>query len=103
MLAEENLQPRAGGQAEAYDSELVLDMDSTESPVHGQQEGSAYNGHFEWSALLLFNQHGRRSCVPATCTAPRTGMSVAGDRAPTGCGQAGRLPGGCSLCQARDL
>ena len=26
---------------------VVLDMDSTESPVHGQQEGSAYNGHFE--------------------------------------------------------
>ena len=27
------------------DSErVVLDMDSTESPVHGQQEGSAYNG-----------------------------------------------------------
>ena len=23
---------------------MVLDMDSTESPVHGQQEGSAYNG-----------------------------------------------------------
>ena len=28
-------------------SAWVLDMDSTESPVHGQQEGSAYNGHFE--------------------------------------------------------
>ena len=25
---------------------VVLDMDSSESPVHGQQEGSAYNGHF---------------------------------------------------------
>ena len=22
-------------------------MDSSESPVHGQQEGAAYNGHFE--------------------------------------------------------
>ena len=36
-------------------------MDSTESPVHGQQEGSAYNGHFEsvcYHPLLLFNQHG---------------------------------------------
>ncbi len=36
-------------------------MDSTESPVHGQQEGSAYNGHFEsvcYHRLLLFNQHG---------------------------------------------
>ena len=34
------------GQAEAFDdsARVVLDMDSTESPVHGQQEGSAYNG-----------------------------------------------------------
>ncbi len=27
---------------------VVLDMDSTESPVHGQQEGSAYNGHLDF-------------------------------------------------------
>jgi len=51
------------GQAEAGDDSerVVLDMDSTESPVHGQQEGSAYNGHFEsvcYHPLLLFNQHG---------------------------------------------
>jgi hypothetical protein len=26
---------------------VVLDMDSTEIPVYGQQEQSAYNGHFE--------------------------------------------------------
>jgi hypothetical protein len=49
-------------QAEGDDSErVVLDMDSTESPVHGQQEGSTYNGHFEsvcYHPLLLFNQHG---------------------------------------------
>ena len=25
----------------------VLDMDSTEIPVYGEQEQSAYNGHFE--------------------------------------------------------
>ena len=37
------------GQAESLDSSdrVVLDMDSGESPVHGEQEGSAYNGHFE--------------------------------------------------------
>ncbi len=37
------------GQAETFDrsARIVLDMDSSESPVHGQQEGSAYNGHFE--------------------------------------------------------
>ena len=36
-------------QAEAHDESerVVLDMDSTERPVHGQQEGSVYNGHFE--------------------------------------------------------
>jgi hypothetical protein len=49
------------------DSErVVLDMDSTESPVHGRQEGGAYNGHFEsvcYHPLLLFNQHG--DCLAA--------------------------------------
>src|SRR5208283_28359 len=35
--------------AEAMDSpqRVVLDMDSTEIPVYGEQEQSAYNGHFE--------------------------------------------------------
>ena len=40
---------------------LVLDMDSSVSPMHGDQEGSAYNGHFEctcYHPLFLFNQHG---------------------------------------------
>ena len=34
--------------AEAIDSprRIVLDMDSTEIPVYGEQEQSAYNGHF---------------------------------------------------------
>jgi len=55
-------------QAEAQDKSesVVLDMDSTESPVHGQQEGSAYNGHFEsvcYHPLLLFNQYG--DCLAA--------------------------------------
>ena len=56
------------GQGEAFDDSerVVLEMDSTESPVHGQQEGSAYNGHFEsvcYHPLLLFNQHG--DCLAA--------------------------------------
>jgi hypothetical protein len=45
---------------------VVLDMDSSESPVHGQQEGSAYNGHFEsvcFHPLFLFNEHG--DCLAA--------------------------------------
>ena len=51
------------GKAEAVDSpeRVVLDMDSTEIPVHGQQERSAYNGHFEstcYRPLLLFHREG---------------------------------------------
>ena len=40
---------------------LVLDMDSSESETYGQQEGSAYNGHFGctcYHPLFLFNQDG---------------------------------------------
>jgi len=40
---------------------VILDMDSSESPVHGEQEGSAYNGHFRCSCyhpLFCFNQYG---------------------------------------------
>jgi len=40
---------------------IVLDMDSSESPVHGNQEGSAYNGHFNCTCfhpLFVFNQFG---------------------------------------------
>jgi hypothetical protein len=51
------------GKAEALDSpqRIVLDMDSTEIPVYGQQENSAYNGHFEstcYHPLLLFSREG---------------------------------------------
>ena len=57
------------GQAEtcSHAARVVLDMDSSESPVHGQQEGSAYNGHFEtvcYHPLFLFNDHG--DCLAAT-------------------------------------
>jgi hypothetical protein len=40
---------------------IVLDMDSSESPTYGEQEGSAYNGHFGctcYHPLFLFNQLG---------------------------------------------
>jgi Transposase DDE domain group 1 len=54
--------------AEAIDAQqrIVLDMDSTEIPVYGQQENSAYNGHFEstcYHPLLLFNREG--DCLAA--------------------------------------
>ena len=54
--------------AEGIDSpqRRVLDIDSTEIPVYGQQEQSAYNGHFEstcYHPLLLFNREG--DCLAA--------------------------------------
>ena len=56
------------GKVEALDSaqRVVLDMDSTEIPVYGEQENSAYNGHFEstcYHPLLLFNREG--DCLAA--------------------------------------
>ena len=40
---------------------IVLDMDSSESPTYGEQEGSAHNGHFGcmcYHPLFVFNQLG---------------------------------------------
>jgi len=40
---------------------IILDMDSSESPVHGEQEDSTYNGHFKcncYHPLFCFNQYG---------------------------------------------
>ena len=59
VLAQAEMPTRAG--------RIVLDMDSSESPVHGAQEGSAYNGHFEtvcYHPLFLFNEHG--DCLAAS-------------------------------------
>jgi hypothetical protein len=45
---------------------VVLDLDSTEIPVYGQQEQSAYNGHYAstcYHPLLLFNREG--DCLAA--------------------------------------
>lgn len=40
---------------------IVLDMDSSVSPTHGDQEGAAWNGHFDctcYHPIFLFNQFG---------------------------------------------
>ena len=40
---------------------VILDMDSSESPVHGGQEGASFNGHFGstcYHPLFVFNQFG---------------------------------------------
>jgi hypothetical protein len=45
---------------------VILDIDSSESPVHGTQEQSAYNGHFEsvcYHPLFVFNAEG--DCLAA--------------------------------------
>jgi hypothetical protein len=74
LTQEENLAGLAAlnrelvARAEAIDSprRVVLDIDSTEVPVYGQQEQSAYNGHFEstcYHPLLLFNREG--DCLAA--------------------------------------
>jgi len=40
---------------------IILDLDSSESPVYGEQEGSSYNGYFGltcYHPLFCFNQYG---------------------------------------------
>ena len=66
-LAQMNTQWVEGAMAHTVHQRVILDVDSSESPVHGQQEGSAYNGHFEcvcYHPLFLFNQFG--DCEGAT-------------------------------------
>ncbi len=74
LAREENLKGLARlnrelvAQAEGVGSSqrVVLDMDSSESPVYGEQEQSAYNGYFEsvcYHPLFLFNSQG--DCLAA--------------------------------------
>ncbi len=65
-LGKLNRELLARAEASEASKRVVLDLDSTESPVYGQQEGSAYNGHFEsvcYHPLLLFNSQG--DCLAA--------------------------------------
>jgi len=60
-LARINTQWMERAMAHTLRRRVILDMDSSESPVHGHQEGAAYNGHFEcvcYHPLFLFNQFG---------------------------------------------
>jgi hypothetical protein len=58
---------------------VVLDMDSSESPTYGEQEGAAYNGHFGctcYHPLSCSIRLAMWSDAPygrATCTAPTVG------------------------------
>ena len=69
LISEENLlglrQLNAGWVDQAVvrtrHQRIILDMDSSESPLYGEQEGAAYNGHFGcvcYHPLFLFNQFG---------------------------------------------
>jgi hypothetical protein len=53
---------------------IVLVHDSSESPTYGEQEGSAYNGHFGctcYHPLFVFNQFG--DVEPCASVPPRSG------------------------------
>jgi hypothetical protein len=58
---------------------IVLEMDSSVSPTHGELENSVWNGHYEctcYHPLFVFNQFGdleRCSLRPGTSTAPTDG------------------------------
>ena len=60
---------------------VILDMDSSVSPTHGEQEGTAYNGHSAARAIILFSSSTSSAtlngvpCVPATFTVPMTGKA----------------------------
>ena len=56
----EKSSPWENGYVERRPEGIILDMDSSESP-HGEQEGSAWNGHFGYTCyhpLFVFNQYG---------------------------------------------
>ena len=84
---------------------IVLDMDSSVSPTHGDQEGSAYNGHFGCSCyhpLFVFNQFGdleRSSLRPGNVHSAdgwRDVLEPVIERLPE-TGPAPLLPRGCGL------
>src|SRR5215203_2665483 len=60
---------------------IVLDIDSSVSPTYGEQEGSAYNGHFGSPATILYSCSTSSATwsaarfVPATSTLPRAGAT----------------------------
>jgi len=65
-LAAINLELIAKAESLGFPQRVVLDIDSAEIPVYGQQENSAYNCHFESTCNhppLLFNRGG--DCLAA--------------------------------------
>jgi Transposase DDE domain group 1 len=58
---------------------VVLDMDSSVSPTHGEQEMSVWNGHYEctcYHPLFVFNQFGDlEQCTLRPGIAPMAGRT----------------------------
>ena len=90
---------------------IVLDMDSSVSPTHGEQEMSFWNGHYEcicYHPLFVFNQFGDlERCVlrPGNVHSATTGR-VCSNRSLCGIGARSRgsiSPGRCSLRHAGGL
>jgi len=86
---------------------VVLDMDSSESPTYGEQEGSAYNGHFGctcYHPLFVFNQLGDlERCALRSGNVHSADGAGAGDCPLPGRGEAALFPRRRSLRQPRDL
>src|ERR1035437_4298018 len=98
------------GKAEAVDSpqRVVLDMDSTEIPVYGQQENSAYDGHLLLSPAVVVQPRGRlpggKTAVRQRPQCRRLGRTApARDRAAAEAGQGSRVSRRRGLRQAGDL
>ncbi len=100
-LAAMNRELIARAEEQEWSWRAVLDMDSTEIPVYGEQEQSAYNKHYEstcYHPLLLFNSCGRLRCrkTAARQRSQRRWLgatSDTGDRTATETGQGSLVPG----------
>ena len=85
----------AGAQAIDSRRRVVLGMDSSEIPVYGEQEQSAYNGNFESTCYHPTTAVQSRRRLPGGQAAPRQrpqrrrlgGTAAARDRAAAGAGQ----------------
>src|SRR5882672_3383749 len=69
---------------------IVLDMDSSVSPTHGEQEMSVWNGHYEctcYHPLFVFNQYGDSL---RAASGERSQRRRLGERPEAGCGALSR-------------
>ena len=63
--------------------QLLLDLDSTADPTHGEQEGSSYHGYYQqhmYHPLLIFDGHTNQLITavlrPGTVPASRGGVAI---------------------------